>query len=67
MGTEAPASASSPAPGAGGTAGAAASGSASQRSPIPHEVLDAEYDMVHQVRVVCGGGLLARAQRNRSQ
>eukprot|EP00198_Chlamydomonas_reinhardtii_P003049 XP_001692385.1 predicted protein [Chlamydomonas reinhardtii] len=48
VGTEAPASASSPAPGAGGTAGAAASGSASQRSPIPHEVLDAEYDMVHQ-------------------
>ncbi|KAG2442245.1 hypothetical protein HYH02_009729 [Chlamydomonas schloesseri] len=27
---------------------AATAGSASQRSPIPHEVLDAEYDMVHQ-------------------
>ncbi len=26
-----------------------AAGSASQRTPIPHEVLDAEYDMVHQV------------------
>ncbi|KAG2434746.1 hypothetical protein HXX76_007634 [Chlamydomonas incerta] len=42
------ASPAAPAAGAAGTAGAAAAGSASQRSPIPHEVLDAEYDMVHQ-------------------
>lgn len=31
---------------------AATRGSASQRTPIPHDVLDQEYDMVHQVRQI---------------
>eukprot|EP00955_Chlamydomonas_euryale_P101583 365355-Chlamydomonas_euryale.AAC.14 len=36
--------------------GQATGGSASQRAPIPLDVLDAEYDVVHQVWIVYGGG-----------